>query len=243
MMRLQKFLAVCGLSSRRKAEDIIKDGRVSVNGEIVRKMGVTIDEVHDTVMLDGQEIHPEAVKRYIILNKPKGYITTARDQFQRHTVMELVSYIPERIYPVGRLDYDTEGLLLLTNDGAFANSMAHPRHKIDKVYIATVVGVFDESRARMLRRGVEIDGRKTAPAEVKVLEATNDCTKVRIVIREGRNRQVRKMFAAIGCTVIELKRLSVGAFTLGNLPTGAWRSFSEKELSLAEAYKRGDAHV
>ncbi len=243
MMRLQKFLAVCGLSSRRKAEDIIRDGRVSVNGTVIQKMGVIVDEEKDVVMLDGREIRPEAVKRYIVLNKPKGYITTASDRFERHTVMELVADIPERIYPVGRLDYDTEGLLLLTNDGAFANSMAHPRHKIEKVYIATVTGTFDEQRAGALRRGVEIDGRRTAPADIDILQTAPHRAKVRVVIREGRNRQVRKMFASVGCTVNELKRLSVGSFSLGNLPIGAWRTFTEKELAMVEAYKRGDRRV
>lgn len=236
-MRLQKFLAICGIASRRKAEEIIKSGRVSLNGNTVTEMGIIVDENRDEVLLDGVRIFPEEQKRYIILNKPRGYVTTACDQFDRKTVMDLVKEIPERIYPVGRLDYDTEGLLIMTNDGDFANSIAHPKHQIDKIYIAKVVGAFDLIKANTLRKGVEIDGQKTSPAKIKILKETPSYCEVRVIIHEGRNRQVRKMFEAVGCHVLDLKRICVGKFSLGSLPVGSWREFNPDELSYAGKYK------
>lgn len=160
MMRLQKFLALSGVASRRRAEELIKEGRVKVNGVLITEMGSTVDEESDRVTLDGKNVKIESTKRYIILNKPKGYITTAKDNFDRKTVMELVSDIKERIYPVGRLDYDTEGLLLMTNDGDFANAIAHPKKSIEKVYLARVKGEFNEEKAEKLRAGVVIDGKR-----------------------------------------------------------------------------------
>lgn len=238
MMRLQKFLAICGEASRRKAEEMIKDGRVKVNGITVTKMGTVVDEESDLILLDGRKISAENKKRYIILNKPKGYITTASDNFGRPTVMELVSDIPERIYPVGRLDYDTEGLLIMTNDGDFANSIAHPKNIIEKVYVARIKGEFDESKAEKLKKGVVIDGRKTAPAKIKILNDGEAYKDVRIVIHEGRNRQVKKMFAAVGCFVTSLKRTAVGRFVLGKIPKGSYREFTESEKALVNYYKR-----
>lgn len=240
MMRLQKFLAICGEASRRKAEEMIKEGRVKVNGTTVTEMGTVIDENADTIFLDGRKIFAENKKRYIILNKPKGYITTASDNFARPTVMELVSDIPERIYPVGRLDYDTEGLLIMTNDGDFANSIAHPKNIIEKVYIARVKGEFDEAKAEKLRNGVVIEGRKTAPAKVKILSEGDTYKDVRLVIHEGRNRQVKKMFASVGCFVTSLRRTAVGKFTLGKISKGAYREFTEAEKALVNYYKRGE---
>lgn len=238
MMRLQKFLAICGEASRRKAEEMIKDGRVKVNGITVTKMGTVVDEDADLILLDGRKISAENKKRYIILNKPKGYITTASDNFGRPTVMEIVSDIPERIYPVGRLDYDTEGLLIMTNDGDFANSIAHPKNIIEKVYVARIKGEFDESKAEKLKKGVVIDGRKTAPAKIKILNNGETYMDVRIVIHEGRNRQVKKMFAAVGCFVTSLKRTAVGKFVLGKIPKGSYREFTESEKVLVNYYKR-----
>ena len=238
MMRLQKFLAICGEASRRKAEEMIKDGRVKVNGITVTKMGTVVDEESDLILLDGRKISAENKKRYIILNKPKGYITTASDNFGRPTVMELVSDIPERIYPVGRLDYDTEGLLIMTNDGDFANSIAHPKNIIEKVYVARIKGEFDESKAEKLKKGVVIEGRKTAPAKIKILNDGETYKDVRIVIHEGRNRQVKKMFAAVGCFVTSLKRTAVGKIVLGKIPKGSYREFTESEKALVNYYKR-----
>ena len=237
MMRLQKFLALSGVASRRRAEELIKEGRVKVNGVLITEMGSTVDEESDRVTLDGKNVKIESTKRYIILNKPKGYITTAKDNFDRKTVMELVSDIKERIYPVGRLDYDTEGLLLMTNDGDFANAIAHPKKSIEKVYLARVKGEFNEEKAEKLRAGVVIDGKKTAPAKVKILKAGENFTDVRIVIHEGRNRQVKKMFASVGCFVTALKRTAVGKFTLGNIAPGTYREFTKAETALIKAYK------
>lgn len=237
MMRLQKFLALSGVASRRRAEELIKEGRVKVNGSFITEMGSTVDEESDRVTLDGKNVKIESTKRYIILNKPKGYITTAKDNFDRKTVMELVSDIKERIYPVGRLDYDTEGLLLMTNDGDFANAIAHPKKSIEKVYLARVKGEFNEEKAEKLRAGVVIDGKKTAPAKVKILKAGENFTDVRIVIHEGRNRQVKKMFTSVGCFVTALKRTAVGKFTLGNIAPGTYREFSKAETALIKTYK------
>ena len=170
MMRLQKFLAISGVASRRKAEEIIASGRVSVNGNVIKEMGVTIDEDRDKVTVDDMPIKPEEKKRYIILNKPKGYITSMSDQFDRPDIKTLVEEIPERVYPVGRLDYDTEGLIFLTNDGEFANAIAHPKKSIDKVYIAKIKGTFNEDVADKLRSGVVIDSRMTSPAKVEIFK-------------------------------------------------------------------------
>ena len=236
-MRLQKFLALSGVASRRGAEELIKEGRVGVNGKIITEMGTSVDEEKDRVTLNGKNVKIETKKRYIILNKPKGYITTAKDNFDRKTVMDLVSDIPERIYPVGRLDYDTEGLLLMTNDGDFANAIAHPKKSIEKVYLARIKGEFNEEKAEKLRSGVVIDKRKTAPAKVKILNSGENFADVRIVIHEGRNRQVKKMFASVGCFVTALKRTAVGKFMIGNIAPGTYREFTKAETALIKAYK------
>ncbi len=238
-MRLQKLLAMGGEASRRRAEELIKEGKVCVNGKTVTEMGVSVDEEKDVVTLNGKIVRLEEKKRYIILNKPKGYITSVSDNFDRATVMELVSDIPERIYPVGRLDYDTEGLLLMTNDGDFANAVAHPKKSIDKVYLARIKGEFGEEKAEKLRNGVVIDGRKTAPAAVKILSEEDKKALVRIVIHEGRNRQVKKMFEAVDCRVNSLKRTAVGRFTLGKLPVGAYRELTREEEAYVRACKGG----
>lgn len=232
MVRLQKFLANAGIASRRGAEKIIAEGRVSVNGEIVREMGVQIDENYDTVAVDGEEIKNVEKKMYIMLNKPYGFVTTVSDDKGRPTVMELVSDISARIYPVGRLDYDTEGLLLLTNDGDLTYKITHPKHDVSKTYVAEVSGNISMDTIVQLRRGVVIDGYKTSPAEVEVVGATQYGTKIEITIHEGRNRQVRKMFEELGCVVKKLKRIKEAGLTLGHLPVGKWRKLSESEVNM-----------
>ena len=192
MMRLQKFLANCGVASRRKAEELIAKGQVSVNGEIVREMGVQIDEDNDIIEFNGQRVRSANKMIYVMLNKPEGFVTTVSDDKGRETVMSLVSEIPVRIYPVGRLDYDTEGLLLLTNDGDLTYKITHPKNNIEKTYIAEVTGNITMDTILNLRRGVIIDGVKTSPAKVEVVGATRLGTKLEITIHEGRNRQVRK---------------------------------------------------
>lgn len=232
MIRLQKYLADAGVASRRASEKLIAEGRVSVNGEIVCEMGVQVDENYDEVCLDGEVVRNNAKKEYIMLNKPVGFITTVADDKGRPTVMELVSDINARIYPVGRLDYDTEGLLLLTNDGDLTYRITHPKHDIEKTYVAEVTGDINMDTIIQLRRGVVIDGVKTSPAQVEVVGATQYGTKVQITIHEGRNRQVRKMFEAVGCIVKKLRRTHEAGLTIGHLPLGKWRKLSESEVNM-----------
>ncbi len=230
--RLQKFMARCGIASRREAENIILAGRVKVNKKIITELGTKVDMDNDKVFLDGELIRPEKKLYYIMLNKPKGYVTTAKDEFDRKTVMELVADIDARLYPVGRLDYDSEGLLLLTNDGDFAYRMTHPTQHIPKKYHAIVSGTPDVGHVMKLRKGVEIDGYVTKPARVDIAETRENTTQLNITISEGKNRQIRKMCEAIGFPVIKLKRVSIGNVHLGNLPKGKWRHLSEGELNI-----------
>lgn len=230
-MRLQKYIADCGVASRRSAEKMIEDGRVYVNGELVDFMGYVVDPDRDVVEVDGRVINPESTKYYIMLNKPKNYVTTVSDELGRPTVMNLVEDINARIYPVGRLDFDTTGLLIMTNDGDFANRLTHPRNIVDKAYIARTDMLLDEDQLDALRKGVVIDGRKTAPAKAEVIKRPQKGFEVKITIHEGRNRQVRKMLEAVGANVLSLKRISVGSLTLGNLPEGKWRKLSEAEIN------------
>lgn len=229
-MRLQKYMARCGVASRRKCEEMIKKGLVVVNGELVRDMGVKIDPNRDIVYVEGKRIGMEENHVYIMLNKPRGYITTVKDQYNRPTVMDLIRGIPERIYPVGRLDYESEGLLLLTNDGKMAFYLTHPRYQIDKEYIVRVEGFPKTEDIDKLRRGIDIGGFVTSPAQVDVISRTKRTTLLKIIIREGKNRQVRRMFDAIGHTVVYLKRVRIGNIKLGNLEAGKWRYLTSKEL-------------
>lgn len=209
---------------------MILDGRVSVNGSVVTELGTKVSE-GDSVAVDGKQINPERKKIYIMLNKPKGCVTTASDDRGRMTVMDYVTDIPERIYPVGRLDYNTEGLLLMSNDGDFTYALTHPKHEKVKVYEALVSGIMLHGIADKLARGVYIDGKRTAPAEVEVLEHRRNSTLMRIAIHEGRNRQVRKMCEAVGHSVLTLRRVSVDSIELGNLPLGKWRHLTKTEIS------------
>ena len=238
-MRLQKYIADCGISSRRGAEKIIEGGSVYVNGELVDYMGCEIDPDVDVVELDGKVIKPETKKYYIMLNKPKNYVTTVKDDLDRPTVMQLVRDINARIYPVGRLDFDTTGLLILTNDGEFANTITHPAHEINKVYIARIDKPLDEAQLTALRTGVEIDGVKTAEAKAENIKNPKRGFEVKITIHEGKNRQVRKMLEAVGSNVYALKRISIGSLTLGNLPEGKWRKISDAEVNKLRG-KRGN---
>lgn len=228
-MRLQKYMAQCGVASRRASEEIIAQGRVKVNGEVVDFMGFEVDEEHDVVEVDGNIIKTEAKKYYILLNKPKGYVTTVSDEFDRPTVMELVRDVHARIYPVGRLDYDTAGLLIMTNDGEFANILTHPSHAVNKAYIAQLNTMPDSDKLKQLKSGILLDGKLTAPAKVEVLKPGKKGVEIKVTIHEGRNRQVRRMFEAIGVEVVSLKRIAVGNVTLGNLPEGKWRHLNDAE--------------
>jgi len=237
-MRLQKFIAECGAASRRGAEKLIESGRVTVNGEIIDFMGLVIDPEKDTVELDGNILKPEVKKYYIALNKPKNYVTTVKDDLGRPTVMELVSSIGARIYPVGRLDFDTSGLLIMTNDGDFANSVTHPSRVVDKVYIARINAKLSEEQLNRLRGGIDIDGVKTAPAKAENIINSKFGAEVRITIHEGRNRQVRKMLESVGAEVFALKRIAIGSVVLGNLPEGKWRHLSDAEVNKLRGKKR-----
>ena len=238
MMRLQKYIAMCGVASRRGAERLIESGRVLVNGSLVDYMGCEVDENNDEVSVDGKVITPEKKLYYIALNKPKNYVTTVSDDLDRPTVMELVRDVNARIYPVGRLDFDTAGLLIMTNDGAFANAVTHPSRKVDKAYIARISRPLEKSEEIALRKGVEIDGKLTAPAKVEQLPSVKRIYEVKITIHEGRNRQIRKMLEAVGVEVLALKRIAVGGVTLGNLPEGKWRHLKQVEVDKLRGKKK-----
>ncbi len=234
IVRLQKYIAMSGAASRRAAEKLIEDGRVSVNGKKITEQGVKVEIGADSVSLDGEEIKIKNKKYYIMLNKPVGYVSTAKDQFDRPTVVDIVKQDlgDVRIFPVGRLDYETEGLLLMTNDGDFTYKVTHPKFHMDKTYIATVKGGMTIHGMNMLRSGIYIEeGFKTSPAEAEILDAFDGHTTVKITIHEGKNRQVRRMFEALGCTVVGLKRIKIGTVELGNLPLGRWRHLTSHEVN------------
>ncbi len=227
-MRLNKFLADCGIASRRACDKLIAEGKVKVNGKVAQ-VGCMVEEDVDRIEVVGKRLEPKKRDYYIVLHKPKGYVTTSNDEFGRKTVMDLID-IKTRLYPVGRLDYDTEGLLILTNDGYTANKLTHPSHEIDKVYIARISGELTRSEIAQLEQGVMVDGVKTAPAVVQVMSGDEHHTRVKITIHEGRNRQVKKMFEAVGREVEFLKRTSVGKVKLGGLSRGKYRFCTPKEI-------------
>ena len=234
MIRLQKLISTAGIASRRAAEDLIRQGRVSINGETVRTLGTRADPATDDVRVDGRRLRFDIRQRYILLNKPKGYVTTRRDPQGRRTVMDLLRGVREYVYPVGRLDYDSEGLLLLTSDGDLAARLMHPRHDVERVYESIVQGDPDDSALEELRRGVFLDGERTAPAEVRRLapsgKGRQQTTKLLITLREGRNRQVRRMCAAVGHPVRRLYRIRMGPIRLGDLRPGHWRDLTPAEV-------------
>lgn len=228
--RLHKFIAACGLASRRKAEEMILEGRVQVNGEIITQLGTKVGP-GDEVQADGVTlVRPKLY--YVLMNKPKGVVTTLDDPQRRPTVARYLPDMGVTLKPVGRLDMDTEGLLLFTNDGEFALRMTHPRHKVPKEYQATVFGKPEEKALERLRKGVTIEGRRTAPAEVDILryDPSEGRTLVRVVIREGRKRQVRLMFDAIGHPAQALKRVRIGPLVLRNMPAGMCRMLGKAEV-------------
>lgn len=231
MIRLQKYLAMCGIASRRSAEKVILEGRVAVNGEIITEMGVQVDENSDTVTVDGLIIHPEEEKHYIAYNKPIGEVTTVSDPEGRATVMDKFLDYPVRLFPVGRLDYDSEGLLLLTNDGDMMNRVLHPSHEVIKTYWTKVSNHVSQEEIRAFRKGVMVDGKLTSPASVRLIRENTFDTVLLIGIHEGRNRQVRKMAEAIGHKVVSLRRVGFGPVSLGDLPTGMWRPLTKEEIS------------
>lgn len=233
--RLQKILSTAGVASRRLSEELIVQGRVSVNGKTVTELGTKADPSVDEIKVDGRRIKTEQRRRYLLLNKPRGYITSRSDPEGRPTVMDLMKAVKEYVYPVGRLDYDSEGLLILTNDGELAARLTHPRHEVEKVYEARVRGVPDERTLERLERGVTIDGRRTAPAKVRASEpfakGSGEQTIVELSIHEGRQRQVRKMFDAIGHPVVRLRRVRIGPVEDPDIPPGHWRELTPQEVA------------
>ncbi|WP_438351308.1 pseudouridine synthase [Paenibacillus sp. FA6] len=231
MERLQKILAQAGIASRRKCEDLIVAGKVEVNGEVVTTLGTKADPDQDIITVSGRPIHNEK-KVYIVMNKPKGVITSASDPEGRKIVSDYLRDVKERVYPVGRLDYDTEGLIILTNDGEFANLLTHPKHHVPKTYMATVKGVPHGADLDKLKAGIMLEDGMTAPAEVeyKDIDTAKKEATISITIYEGRNRQVRRMFEAISHPVIKLKRIAFGDLLLQNLKRGLFRHLTKKEI-------------
>jgi len=230
--RLQKILAKAGIASRRKAEELIRQGRVKVDGLVVTEMGIRVDPEQQRIEFDGKPVIVEEKKVYVLLHKPAGYVSTVHDPQGRPIVTELLKGIQERIFPVGRLDLDTEGALLLTNDGELAQKILHPSFEVNKTYRATVKGRPSKKKVEMLSKGIDIDGQKTWPALVKVLSAGSKETALQITIHEGRKRQVRKMCEAVGHPVLRLKRVAYGKLKLGSLAPGKFRFLSRKDMQL-----------
>jgi pseudouridine synthase len=230
-MRLNRFLARAGVASRRAADELITAGRVAVNGEVVTERGTSVDPAVDSVAFDGRPVVLPSTQTYVVLNKPPGYVVTLSDPQGRRTVADLIAGVGAAVVPVGRLDARTEGLLILTDDGDLAHRIAHPSFEVDKVYEVVARGVLSEAARRRLERGIELDGRTTSPARVTVHSTARHTTVATIVVHEGRKRQVRRMFEAVGHPVKKLKRVSVGPIELGDLRPGEWRHMSEPELT------------
>ena len=229
-MRLQKYLASCGVASRRAAEEMIAQGLVQVNGVTVREMGVQV-QPEDEVRVRGEVVLPEEEKRYVLYYKPVGEVTTVSDPEGRPTALDRFRDFPVRLYPVGRLDFDSEGLLLLTNDGELTARLTHPRYEVDKGYIARVSNELSPESVQQLRSGVVVDGRRTARAKAQVLRKDPFSTDILLTIHEGRNRQIRRMVEAVGHEVVRLKRVNYGPLSLGDLQRGEWRELDSQEVA------------
>ncbi len=227
-MRINKYLAECGVASRRRSDDLVKDGCVTVNSKVAT-VGSEVND-GDAIAVNGVLIKKPQKKVVYLLNKPKGYVTTVKDDKDRPTVMKLLPETDYRLFPVGRLDYDTEGMLLLTNDGELAFRLTHPKNEIPKTYLVKVEGRVSDEVLAKLRQGVEIDGVKTQKANVKPVESDKNHTKLHVTITEGKNRQVRKMFEAVGKEVVFLKRIKIGDLTLRGMDRGTCRKLSEEEV-------------
>lgn len=238
--RLQKYMARCGIASRRKCEEIILEGKIKVNGTVITEVGTKINPEKDIVEYNNEIIKVEEKKIYIMLNKPEGYITSVKDEKGRKTILDIVN-VEERIYPIGRLDYDSSGLLILTNDGSIYNNIIHPRVSIKKNYIAVCKGKFSESDIKRFKKGIDIGGYVTAEADIEIISEEKRFNKkkkcdeilstVEISIHEGKNRQIRRMCSSLNHEVISLKRVSIGNIKLGYLKKGQWRELTESELN------------
>ena len=228
-MRINKYIAASGIASRRKADELIKNGNVRVNGTALTEPGYEVAD-GDLVEVNGTPVLPPENKVYILLNKPVGYVTTVKDEGGRPTVMDLVTEVEGRVFPVGRLDVNTSGMLIMTNDGDFAYRVAHPKHKLGKTYRVRVAGIVTRGKLDRLRKGVDIGGFVTSPAEVEIVKELPKETVLEITIHEGKNRQVRKMCKAIDCPVRELERIAIGPVKIGRLATGGYRKLTRQEI-------------
>ncbi len=231
LIRLQKFMADCGVASRRKSEELIAAGRVKVNG-MVASVGDKVDPKRDTISVNGRKLTRDKNYIYIMLHKPRGYVTTMSDEMDRKCVAELVADVGKRIYPIGRLDRDSEGLLLFTNDGEFANAMTHPSRHIAKTYRVSVKPAITEDQITILTSSMMMDGKRTLPADVRIINKEDDKTSLEIILYEGKNRQIRRLCEAAGLETARLKRLSIGQLSLGHLKVGEYRHLTHEEVSL-----------
>jgi len=230
--RLQKILAKAGIASRRRAEELIKEGKVRVDGKVVTEMGTKVDPDAQDIECDGIHVAAREKKIYILLHKPAGFLSTVHDPQGRPIVTDLLPQVKERVYPVGRLDLDTEGALLLSNDGELAQKILHPSHEVNKTYVAKVKGKPNTKKLAALSRGITLEGRKTWPADIEVLQTKPQATTIKIIIHEGRKRQVRKMFDAVGHPVLQLKRTAYGQLELGDLRPGKYRFLSPEDIKM-----------
>jgi len=230
LIRLNKFLSQAGIASRREADRLITEGRIKINSQVIQELGYKIDDQKDRIEIDGREVRQEQTPIYLMLNKPKGYLATLKDTFGRPTVMNLLSNLKKRVFPVGRLDYDSEGLLLFTNDGELTYRLTHPRYNIKKTYLVKVKGKPDSAKLTKLKKGVFLDGKKTAPAKVTLLESNPRRSLLRVEIHEGRKREVRRMFEFIGYRVFKLVRVDFAGLKIGKLKSGTWRFLRQQEI-------------
>ena len=230
-MRLQKYMADCGVASRRKSEELIAAGKVKVNG-VIASVGDKVDPKNDTISVNGRKLTKDKNYVYLMLHKPRGYVTTMSDEMDRKCVAELVADVGKRIYPIGRLDRDSEGLLLFTNDGEFANALTHPSRHISKTYRVSVKPAITEDQLTVLTSSLMINGKKTLPAEVRIINREAEKTTLEIILYEGRNRQIRRLCEEAGLETARLKRLSIGQLTLGGLKVGEYRHLTHDEISL-----------
>lgn len=241
-IRLQKHLSECGIASRRKAEELIEQGKVRVNGRVAF-LGAKVDPKRDKVTVSGKTVIAQSTKMYIMLHKPRGYVTTTKDELDRKCVTDLVKDAGVKLFPVGRLDRNSEGLLIMTNDGGFANDLTHPSAQVNKTYRVTVSGEVTDEKLIELREGILIDDRKTLPCDVFVAERKQDRTVLIFIIHEGRNRQIRKMCEAVKLDVLRLKRTEIAGVKLGMLPQGKWRPLNEKEMRHLTNINKKEASV
>lgn len=230
MIRINKYLASCGISSRRGADKLISENRITVNGKLVEAPGLSVDESGDVVCFDGNEVTPVERKIWIALNKPVGVLTTLNDPFKRKTISDLIGKVPERVYPVGRLDFDTSGLLLLSNDGDLSYRLLHPRYGIRRVYEVIVRGMFQPADSARIRRGVTLEDGAVGKGEVEILRSGQKISHIRLTLKEGRKREVRQLCRAVGHRVQKLTRVQFANINLGTLKSGSWRNLSAPEV-------------